>query len=63
MSFTMSLFQTVMRVGLVPGMVTAWLTSFAIGLIVAIPTAIVAAPRAQRLVRHLTSSPDQPKDG
>jgi integral membrane sensor domain MASE1 len=57
MSFTMSLFQTVVRIGLAPGMLTAWLTSFAIGLIVAIPTAIVVAPRAQRLVRHLTRAP------
>jgi biopolymer transport protein ExbB/TolQ len=63
MSFTMSLFQTVVRIGLAPGMLTAWLTSFAIGLVVAIPTAIVVAPRAQRLVRYLTSGPRQPKDG
>jgi len=63
MSLTMSLFQTFMRIGLAPGLVSAWLTSFAIGLVVAIPTAIVAAPRAQRLVRHFTSSPNQPKDG
>jgi len=63
MSFTMSLFQTVMRMGLVPGLLSAWLTSFAIGLVVAIPTAIVAAPRAQRLVRYLTGDPRRPKDG
>jgi hypothetical protein len=63
MSFTMSLFQTVVRMGLVPGLLSAWLTSFAIGLVVAIPTAIVAAPRAQRLVRYLTGDPRRPKDG
>jgi hypothetical protein len=63
MSFTMSLFQTVVRIGLVPGVLSVWLTSFAIGLVVAIPTAIVAAPRAQRLVRYLTGGPRRPKDG
>jgi hypothetical protein len=60
MSFTMSLVQTIVRIGFVPGLPSAWLTSFAIGLVVAVPTAIVAAPRAQRLVRHLTGGPPRP---
>jgi Protein of unknown function (DUF2798) len=63
MSFTMSLFQRVVRIGLVPGLLSARLTSFAIGLVVSIPTAIVAAPRAQRLARYFTGDPRRPKDG
>ena len=43
-----------------PPVPSAWLTSVAIGLVVAVPTAIVAAPRAQRLVRYLTGGPPQP---
>ena len=60
MSFTMSLVQTIIRVGFVPSLPSAWLTSFAIGIVVAVPTAIVAAPRAQRLVRHLSGAPARP---
>jgi hypothetical protein len=37
-----------------PNLVSAWLTLFAIGVVVAVPTAILAAPRAQRLVSRLT---------
>jgi hypothetical protein len=60
MSFTMSLVQTIIRIGIVPSLPSAWLTSFAIGVVVAVPTAIIAAPRAQRLVRHLTGAPRRP---
>ena len=54
MSFVMSLVLTTARLGFAPNLVSAWLTSFAIGVIVAIPTAILVAPHAQRLVGHLT---------
>jgi hypothetical protein len=57
MSFVMSLVMTAARLGFGPHLVSAWLTSFAMGLIVAIPTAILVAPRAQRLVGHLTGTP------
>ena len=57
MSFTMSLVQTVARLGFTASLPSAWLTSFAIGLAVAIPTAILVAPRARRLASHLTGPP------
>ena len=57
MSFVMSLVQTIARLGFVPNLASAWLTSFAIGVTVAIPTAIIVAPRAQRLVGKLTGAP------
>jgi hypothetical protein len=37
MSFTMSLVQTIARLGFAPNLASAWLTSFAIGVAVAIP--------------------------
>jgi hypothetical protein len=46
MSFVMSLVQTIARLGFTPNLASAWLTSFAIGVAVAIPTAILVAPRA-----------------
>ena len=57
MSFVMSLVLTTVRLGFAPNLVSAWLTSFAIGMIVAIPTAILVAPHAQRLVGRLTGVP------
>ena len=57
MSFVMSLVQTVARLGFTPNLASAWLTSFAIGVAVAMPTAILGAPRAQRLVGKLTGAP------
>ncbi len=57
MSFVMSLVQTTVRLGFAPNLVSAWLTSVAIGVVVAIPTAILVAPHAQRLVGHLTAAP------
>jgi hypothetical protein len=57
MSLVMSLVQTVARLGFTPNLASAWLTSFAIGVAVAIPTAILVAPRAQRLASHLTGAP------
>jgi predicted PurR-regulated permease PerM len=59
MSFVMSLVQTTVRLGFVPKLASAWLTSFAIGVVVAVPTAILVAPPARRLVGRLTGpSPD-----
>jgi hypothetical protein len=40
--------------------VSAWLTSFAIGVVVAVPTAILVAPPVQRLVGQLTGPPRHP---
>ncbi len=57
MSFVMSLVETIARLGFAPDLVSAWLTSFAIGVVVAAPTAILIAPGAQRLVGHLTGAP------
>jgi len=60
MSFVMSLVQTIARLGFALDLVSAWLTSFAIGVTVAIPTAIIVAPHAQRLVGNLTGAPRRP---
>ena len=56
MSLTMSLVQTIARLGFAPNLESAWLTSFAIGVAVAIPTAILIAPQAQRLAGRLTGT-------
>jgi hypothetical protein len=57
MSFVMTLVQTIARLGFAPNLASAWLTSFAIGAAVAIPTAILVAPSARRLAGHLTGTP------
>jgi hypothetical protein len=57
MSFVMSLVQTIARLGFAPNLASAWLTSFAIGAAVAIPTAILVAPSARRLAGHFTGTP------
>ena len=57
MAIAMSFVQTIARLGFTPNLASAWLTSFAIGVAVAIPTAILVAPRAQRLVGNLTGAP------
>jgi Protein of unknown function (DUF2798) len=44
MSFTMSFVQTIVRIGFRSNLPSAWLTSFTIGVAVAIPTAIFIAP-------------------
>lgn len=63
MSFVMSLVQTIVRIWFVPKLMSAWLTLFAIGVIVAVPTVILVAPHAQRLVGHLTGvSPRAPPE-
>jgi hypothetical protein len=60
MSSVMSLVETITRLGFTPNLVQAWLTSFAIGVVVAAPTAILVAPGAQRLVGHLTTARARP---
>ena len=54
MSLVMSLVHTIVSVGLAPDLLSAWLGSFAVGVVVAAPTAILIAPAAQRLVGQLT---------
>jgi hypothetical protein len=54
MSLVMSLVDTIVSLGLTPDFLTAWLGSFAVGVVVAAPTAILIAPAAQRLVARLT---------
>jgi hypothetical protein len=56
MSFPISLVTTTVRLGFTSNLLWAWLTSFAIAVAVAIPTAILVAPRAQRLVSRLTGA-------
>lgn len=60
MSFVMSLVQTIARLGFAANLMSAWLTSFAIGAAVAIPTAILVAPGARRFAGHLTGAPRPP---
>lgn len=57
MLLVMSLVETAARLGFAPDLVLAWLTSFAIGVVVAAPTAVLVAPLAQRLVVHRTGAP------
>jgi len=57
MPFVMSLVQTIARLGFAANLASAWLTSFANGAAVAIPTAIFVVPSARRLAGHLTGTP------
>lgn len=57
MSLVISLVQTIAKHGLAPNLLSAWLTSFAIGVVAAVPTAILVAPPVQRLVGQLTGTP------
>ena len=56
-SLVVSLVQSIVRVGFTPSLVPAWLSSFALGVIVAVPTAVLVAPYAQRLATHLAGPP------
>jgi hypothetical protein len=56
MSLVMSLVDTIANFGLAPDLLSTWLGSFAIGVVVAAPTAILIAPAAQRLVGQLTGA-------
>src|SRR5437763_17055279 len=60
MLLVMSLVETAARLGFAPDLVLAWLTSFAIGVVVAAPTAVLVAPLAQRLVVHRIGAPPRP---
>ncbi len=57
MSLVMSGVETVVGVGLAGSLMSDWLRSFAIGVVVAVPTAILVAPAAQRLVGRITGEP------
>ena len=54
MSLVMSGVETVVRVGLAANLVATWLSSFGIGVVVAVPTAVLIAPAAHRLVDRIT---------
>jgi hypothetical protein len=49
--------RATVRLGFAPKLLSAWLISFAIGVSVAIPTAILVAPHARRLAGYLTGVP------
>jgi hypothetical protein len=57
MAIAMSLVSAIARHGLAPTLVPAWLTSFALGVVVAVATAILVASPVQRLVGYLTGAP------
>ena len=57
MSFGMSLVMTAVRIGFVSNLIPTWLSSYPFVWIVAVPTAILVAPQAQRLVAYLTGVP------
>jgi len=56
MSLTMSLVQTIARLGFASNLASAWLTSFAIGVAVVIPTVILIVPQDRRLAVRLTGT-------
>ena len=56
-SLAVSLVETIVRLGFTSHLASAWLTSFAIAVIVAVPTAVLVAPHAQRLVSRITRPP------
>lgn len=62
MSLVMSLVDTVVRLGWAANLVSAWLGSFAVGVVVAVPTAILFAPTAHRLVGRLTDGQRADRD-
>jgi hypothetical protein len=51
----MSTVETLVHAGHGEGLVTAWLGSFALGIAVAVPTAVAIGPTAQRLVARLVA--------
>ena len=56
-SLSVSLVETIVRLGFTSSLVPAWLTSFAVAVVVAVPTAVLVAPQAQRLVSRITRPP------
>jgi len=66
MATAMSLVDTIVRVGFTANLVSAWLGSFAIGVVVAAPTAILiapAAPATRRPAHHRRAARRTPKGG
>ena len=59
-SLVVSLVETIVRLGFTAGLMPAWGTSFAVAVIVAVPTAVLVAPRAQHLVSRITRPPARP---
>jgi EmrB/QacA subfamily drug resistance transporter len=57
MSTVMSLFRTIVRLEFARNLVPVWLTSFALGGVVAASTAILVAPHAQQLVARAFPAP------
>jgi uncharacterized protein DUF2798 len=53
-SLAVSLVETIVRLGFTSRLVPAWLSSFVVAVIVAVPTAVLVAPHAQRLVSRIT---------
>ena len=53
MAFTMSFIMTFIHVGWVDNFLLIWLRGFAIGLIVAFPTSLVAVPLAKKIISKL----------
>ncbi|MEO0603416.1 MAG: DUF2798 domain-containing protein [Myxococcota bacterium] len=59
MSFIMSFVMTAANVGMVEQFVFIWLKGFAVGFLAALPSAMLVAPIAQRIVRRF-GPPDGP---
>ena len=59
-SLSVSLVETIVRLGFTSSLVPAWLTSSGVAVVVAVPTAVLVAPHAQRLVSRITRPP-QPR--
>ena len=59
-SLVVSLVQAIVRGGFTPILIPAWLSSFGLGVIVAVPTAVRVAPHARHLASHLTGPPRRP---
>lgn len=59
-SLAVSLVETIVRLGFTSSLVPAWLVSFAVAVIVAVPTAVLVAPHAQHLVSRITRPPRRP---
>ena len=58
-SLAVSLVETIVRFGFTPRVLPAWGISFAVAMLVAVPTAVLVAPHAQRLVSRITRPPRQ----
>lgn len=59
-SLAVSLVETIVRLGFTASLMPAWLTSFAVAVIVAVPTAVLVAPHAQRLASRIAGPPRRP---